>query len=93
MSTFSKTLVLLVGAAITAQVRRRISNERTERGTRLTPPPPSQSLAARAGINLVQYFQLEERFRASRILAALEEHTVFKLAFGITFAMSAFMQF
>ncbi|KIH92946.1 hypothetical protein SPBR_03217 [Sporothrix brasiliensis 5110] len=68
VSTFSRTLVLLLGAGITFQ-----------------------SLAARAGIDLVKYLQLKERFKSSRILASLAEHTAFKLAFGITFAMSAFM--
>ncbi|KAL1899475.1 hypothetical protein Sste5346_002873 [Sporothrix stenoceras] len=68
VSTFSRTLVLLLGLAIAFQ-----------------------SLAARAGIDIPQYLQLKERFNASRILTALSEHTAFKLAFGITFAMSAFM--
>ncbi|CAK7212375.1 hypothetical protein SBRCBS47491_001442 [Sporothrix bragantina] len=70
VSTFSKTLVLLVGMAIAGQ-----------------------SLAARAGIDLVKYLHLKERFEKSRVLSFLASNTVFKLAFGITFALSAFMSF
>ncbi|CAK7227338.1 hypothetical protein SCUCBS95973_006509 [Sporothrix curviconia] len=70
VSTFSKTLVMLVGVAIAGQ-----------------------SLAARAGIDLVKYLHLKERFEKSRVLSFLASNTIFKLAFGITFALSAFMSF
>ncbi|CAK7197920.1 hypothetical protein SEUCBS139899_000570 [Sporothrix eucalyptigena] len=70
VSTFSKTLVLLVGVAIAGQ-----------------------SLAARAGIDLVRYFHLKEKFNKNRLLKFLSSHTYFKLAFGVTFALSAFMAF
>ncbi|CAK7263691.1 hypothetical protein SEPCBS119000_000611 [Sporothrix epigloea] len=70
VSTFSKTLVLLVGVAIAAQ-----------------------SLAARAGIDLVKYLHLKERLEKTRVLSFLASNTIFKLAFGTTFALSAFMSF
>ena len=70
VSTFSKTLVLLVGIAITGQ-----------------------SVAARMGIDLVKYLHLKERFEKSRVLSFLAANTIFKLAFGITFGLSAFMSF
>ncbi|EPE07058.1 fun14 family protein [Ophiostoma piceae UAMH 11346] len=70
VSTFSKSLVLLLGLAITLQ-----------------------SVAARAGIDLVHYFKLKERFSSSRVLTALSEHTAFKLAFGVCFMLSSVMHF
>jgi hypothetical protein len=67
---------------------------------RLTSPTqnPNWSLttpqvAARNGIDLVRYLKLKERASTSRILAMLNQHTAFKLAFAISFALSAFMSF
>ncbi|KAJ4304018.1 hypothetical protein N0V88_001623 [Collariella sp. IMI 366227] len=50
-------------------------------------------VAARNGIDLVSYLRLKERANSSRIIAALNQHTAFKLCFAITFALSAFMSF
>ncbi|EGS20417.1 uncharacterized protein CTHT_0022470 [Thermochaetoides thermophila DSM 1495] len=50
-------------------------------------------VAARNGIDLVAYFKLKEHFRGSRILAALNQHTAFKLSFALAFVLSAFMSF
>jgi len=50
-------------------------------------------LASRYGIDLVKYLKLKDRARSSKILSALNENTPYKLSFGITFALSAFMQF
>lgn len=50
-------------------------------------------VASRSGLDLVKYLRLRERFQGSRILAALNQHTAFKLSFAIAFAMSAFMSF
>ncbi|KAK4106169.1 hypothetical protein N658DRAFT_519777 [Parathielavia hyrcaniae] len=50
-------------------------------------------VAARNGMDLVSYFKLKERASTSRILALLNRHTAFKLAFAISFALSAFMSF
>jgi len=44
-------------------------------------------------LDVVKHLRLKERARASRILSALGENTPYKLSFGITFAMSAFMRF
>jgi hypothetical protein len=54
--------------------------------------PPHQ-VAARNGIDLVSNLKLKERMRSSRILAALNQHTAFKLSFALAFALSAFMSF
>ncbi|KAK0673921.1 hypothetical protein QBC41DRAFT_104505 [Cercophora samala] len=50
-------------------------------------------VASRSGLDLVKYLKLRERFQGSRVLAALNQHTAFKLSFAIAFAMSAFMSF
>jgi hypothetical protein len=50
-------------------------------------------VASRYGIDLVKYLRLKEKVRSSKILTALSENTAYKLSFGITFALSAFMQF
>jgi hypothetical protein len=50
-------------------------------------------VAARNGIDLVSYLKLKERASTSRIVAILNRHTAFKLAFAIAFSLSAFMSF
>ncbi|KAK3391674.1 hypothetical protein B0T20DRAFT_396315 [Sordaria brevicollis] len=50
-------------------------------------------VASRYGINLVDMLHLRNRVNSSRILKALQHKVAFKLAFGITFALSAFMSF
>lgn len=54
---------------------------------------PHLQVAARNGIDLVSYLKLKDRAKASRILAALNQHTAFKLSFTIAFGLSAFMSF
>ncbi|OAA58398.1 hypothetical protein SPI_06471 [Niveomyces insectorum RCEF 264] len=70
VSTFSKTLVLLLGTAITLQ-----------------------SMASRVGIDLAHYLKPKQRITYSKVLDFLRRFTAFKLAFGITFIMAAFMHF
>ncbi|KAK4143876.1 uncharacterized protein C8A04DRAFT_28447 [Dichotomopilus funicola] len=50
-------------------------------------------VAARNGMNLISMFKLKERANTSRILALLNRHTAFKLAFAVAFSLSAFMSF
>ncbi|KAH7632313.1 hypothetical protein B0T09DRAFT_337692 [Sordaria sp. MPI-SDFR-AT-0083] len=50
-------------------------------------------VASRYGINLVDMLHLRNRVNSSKILKALQHKVAFKLAFGITFALSAFMSF
>jgi hypothetical protein len=50
-------------------------------------------VAARYGIDIVDQLRLKQRVKNSRVLAALEKDPVFKLSFGLFFAMSAFMRF
>ncbi|KAK3905107.1 hypothetical protein C8A05DRAFT_31103 [Staphylotrichum tortipilum] len=50
-------------------------------------------VAAHNGVDLVTSLQLRKRLNSSRILAALDQHTAFKLAFGLAFTLSAFMSF
>jgi uncharacterized membrane protein (Fun14 family) len=53
----------------------------------------SIQVAARYGIDLVGQFKLRKRLESSRILSALRYNPTFKIAFGVTFALSAFMSF
>ncbi|KAK3357709.1 hypothetical protein B0T25DRAFT_167591 [Lasiosphaeria hispida] len=50
-------------------------------------------VAAHYGVDVVDQLKLKKRIRSSRILAALNHNPTFKIAFGVTFAMSAFMSF
>ncbi|KAK0622862.1 hypothetical protein B0T14DRAFT_564274 [Immersiella caudata] len=53
----------------------------------------SIQVAARYGIDLVGQFKLKKRVESSRILTSLRYNPAFKIAFGVTFALSAFMSF
>lgn len=50
-------------------------------------------MAARYGIDLVDQLRVKDRFKDSRVLAALRRDPAFKFSFGLFFAMSAFMRF
>lgn len=50
-------------------------------------------VASRYGIDLVGSLRLREKAKTSKVIEALLEDTPFKLAFGITFALSAFASF
>lgn len=53
----------------------------------------AQQVAARNGIDLLGMLRLRQRVESSRVLSALSRNPTFKLAFGTTFALAAFMQF
>lgn len=50
-------------------------------------------MASRNGIDLLGMLKLRQRVQSSRVLSVLEKNPTFKLAFGSTFALAAFMQF
>ncbi|KAK3313450.1 hypothetical protein B0H66DRAFT_594342 [Apodospora peruviana] len=50
-------------------------------------------VAKRYGIDIVRTLRVRKYLESSRILAALQNKTAFKLSFGLTFALSAFMSF
>ncbi|KAI0554949.1 hypothetical protein F4679DRAFT_243148 [Xylaria curta] len=50
-------------------------------------------IAARYGINIIDQLRLKQRLGKSRVVEALEKDPMFKVSFGIFFALSAFMQF
>ncbi|KAI1115040.1 hypothetical protein F5Y14DRAFT_143567 [Nemania sp. NC0429] len=50
-------------------------------------------VAARYGIDIVNQLRVKQRLGKSRVLAALEKDPVFKLSFGLFFALSAFTKF
>lgn len=53
----------------------------------------TQQVASRNGIDLLGMLKLRKRVESSRVLSALSRNPTFKLAFGTTFALAAFMQF
>ncbi|KUI65495.1 hypothetical protein VM1G_00935 [Cytospora mali] len=50
-------------------------------------------VASRWGVDLLGMLKLRQRIEASRVLSSLNRNPTFKLAFGSTFALAAFMQF
>ncbi|KAK0718364.1 hypothetical protein B0T26DRAFT_646483 [Lasiosphaeria miniovina] len=50
-------------------------------------------VASRYGINVVEQLNLKKRVESSKILTMLSKNTAFKVAFGASFALSAFMSF
>ncbi|KAI1738326.1 hypothetical protein F4680DRAFT_187394 [Xylaria scruposa] len=50
-------------------------------------------IAARYGINIIDQLRLKQRLGKSRVVEALEKDPMFKVSFGVFFALSAFMQF
>lgn len=50
-------------------------------------------VAARYGVDLIARAGLRQKIESSRVLAALRRNPTFKLSFGVTFALAAFMQF
>lgn len=50
-------------------------------------------LASRWGVDLLSVLKIRQRIESSRVLSALEKNPTFKLAFGTTFALAAFMHF
>ncbi|KAI0190098.1 hypothetical protein F4808DRAFT_31589 [Astrocystis sublimbata] len=50
-------------------------------------------IAARYGLNIVDQLRLKQRIGNSRVIAALEKDPLFKISFGLFFALSAFMRF
>lgn len=97
VSVFSKTVVLLTGVAIVVvQVSFLSASPCT--GIRRTFADGSlmgrqQQMASRYGVDILGMLKLRQRVESSRILSALSRNPSFKLAFGTTFALAAFMQF
>lgn len=50
-------------------------------------------VASRWGVDLLSALKIRQRIESSRVLSALEKNPTFKLAFGTTFALAAFMHF
>ena len=53
----------------------------------------ARQIASRYGINLVDTLKLRKRMDSSKILRSLNKHSMFKLSFGVTFALAAFASF
>ncbi|TGJ87346.1 hypothetical protein E0Z10_g1379 [Xylaria hypoxylon] len=91
VSVFSRTLVLLLGVSV---VILQAPSDYKRQGTtgEESMLKSANQVAARYGINIIDQLRLKQRLGKSRVLAALEENPVFKLSFGLFFALSAFMQ-
>ncbi|KAJ4391329.1 hypothetical protein N0V93_004946 [Gnomoniopsis smithogilvyi] len=50
-------------------------------------------VASRNGIDLLGMLKIRQKVESSRVLSALSKNATFKMAFGTTFALAAFMQF
>ncbi|KAI7787622.1 fun14 family protein [Diaporthe eres] len=50
-------------------------------------------VASRWGVDLLAMLKIRQRIDSSRVLSALNKNPTFKLAFGTTFALAAFMHF
>lgn len=50
-------------------------------------------VASRWGVDLLATLKIRQRMESSRVLSALNKNPTFKLAFGTTFALAAFMHF
>ena len=85
---FSKTLVFLAGVGIIAIEVRLLANIRP-----LCDELTNDQIASRYGINLVDTLKLRKRIDSSKILRSLNKNPMFKLSFGVTFALAAFASF
>lgn len=96
VSVFSKTLVLLTGLAIvTVQVSGPFLYGITCARVLGSGPPRNRlsQVASRWGVDLLATLKIRQRMESSRVLSALNKNPTFKLAFGTTFALAAFMHF
>ncbi|CAN8097181.1 unnamed protein product [Discula destructiva] len=50
-------------------------------------------VASRNGIDLLNMLKIRQKVESSQVLSALSKNATFKVAFGTTFALAAFMQF
>jgi hypothetical protein len=88
---FSKTLVLLIGIGIVSIQVICYCYSKPRRYLLITTDFPQ--VASHYGLDLVKHLKLKNRVESSRILTALRYNPAFKIAFGVTFALSAFMSF
>lgn len=95
VSIFSKTLVLLTGVAIVVvQVSPLFNSISVHTGdAQFLMVCVGKKLASRYGVDILGMLEIRQRVESSRVLTALSRHPSFKLAFGTTFALAAFMQF
>jgi len=86
ISTFSKSLALLVGLGlVVVQVCSSASFP-------AIPSNPHQ-VASRYGITLIPYNKLQKYVTDIDIRSAVQDNVAFKISFGTTFALAAFVQF
>lgn len=91
VSVFSKTLVLLIGIGIVSIQVILYHYSKPRRHLLIT--ADFSQVASHYGLDLVKYLKLKNRVESSKILTGLRYNPAFKIAFGVTFALSAFMSF
>jgi hypothetical protein len=55
--------------------------------------PNGMQWASSYGINVIPYNRLQKYFTSIDLRSAVQDNVAFKLSFGTTFAMAAFMEF
>jgi len=89
VSTFSKTLAVILGLLVVGvQVIFPILFP--------LPPPPNLTIvlqvASSYGINVIPYHRLQKYVTSIDLHTAVQDNVAFKISFGTTFAMAAFMK-
>ena len=87
ISTFSKSLALILGLLVVG-VQVRILPVCAGR-----PGLIERQWAQSYGIHIIPYNRLQKYFTGVNFRSAVQDNVAFKLSFGTTFAMAAFMQF
>lgn len=88
VSTFSKPLTLLIGLFVVG-VQVNCPSELPLISEVLT----HYQWASGHGINLLPFDRLQKYFKSVNLKSAMQDNMAFKLSFGMTFAMAAFMHF
>ena len=76
-----------------------IGSRRTGKPFPLSPTPEKEwrphgeQWASSYGINVIPYNRLQKYFTSIDLRSAVQDNVAFKLSFGTTFAMAAFMDF
>ncbi len=87
VSTFSRPLALLIGLMVVGlQVRFLIKVNEEFRADK-------KQWASSYNINVIPYDKLQRYVSGIDLRSAVQDNMAFKLSFGATFAMSAFMHF
>lgn len=89
VSTFSRSLALILGLLVVGvQVSSPSFNNQEKREE-----PDEEQWASSYGINVIPYNRLQKYITSIDLRSAVQDNVAFKLSFGTTFALAAFMHF